>query len=118
MFGSAGTDAASEVSLWRRRRLNLRNWKTRSGPARARRDNTRAEILSSLHQKIRASLRVAERLRLDTDIAAQLRAEAFAREVGPRPSADPKILKTLREALLAGMVVKFLYGEDSDAALR
>jgi predicted DNA-binding transcriptional regulator YafY len=82
------------------------------------RDNTRAEILSSLHQKIRASLRVAERLRLDTDIAAQLRAEAFAREVGPRPSADPKILKTLREALLAGMVVKFLYGEDSDAALR
>ena len=77
----------------------------------AARDDSRAEILSSLHQKIRASLRGAERLRLDTDIDAQLRAEAFARQVGPRPYADPKILKTLREALLAGVMVKFLYGE-------
>jgi predicted DNA-binding transcriptional regulator YafY len=47
-----------------------------------------------------------------------LRAEAFARQVGPRPYADPKILNTLREALLAGVMVKFLYGEGSDAALR
>jgi predicted DNA-binding transcriptional regulator YafY len=82
------------------------------------RDNSRAEILQSLHHKIRASLRGAERLRLDTDIDAQLRAEAFARQVGPRPYADPKTLTTLREALLAGIMVKFLYGEDSDAAPR
>lgn len=85
---------------------------------KAARDNSRAEILSSLHRKILASLRDAERLRLDTDVDAQLRAEAFARQVGPRPYADPKILKTLREALLAGVMVKFLYGESSDAALR
>jgi predicted DNA-binding transcriptional regulator YafY len=84
----------------------------------ADRDDSRAEILSSLHRKIRASLRGAERLRLDTDIDAQLRAEAFARQVGPRPYADPKILRILREALLAGVMVKFLYGEGSDAALR
>src|ERR1700722_20067368 len=84
----------------------------------AARDNNRAEILRSLDQKIRASLRGAERLRLDTDIDAQLRAEAFARQVGPRPYADPKILTALREALLAGTMVKFRYGEDSDAALR
>jgi predicted DNA-binding transcriptional regulator YafY len=84
----------------------------------AARDESRAEILSSLHRKILANLRGAERLRLDTDIDAQLRAEAFARQVGPRPYADPKILKTLREALLAGVTVKFLYGEGSDAALR
>jgi hypothetical protein len=57
-------------------------------------------------------------LRLDTDIDAQRRAEAFARQVGPRAYADPKILKTLTEALLAGVMVKFLYGEGSDAALR
>jgi predicted DNA-binding transcriptional regulator YafY len=81
-------------------------------------DASRAEILSSLHRKILASLRAAERLRLDTDIDAQLRAEAFARQVGPRPYADPKILKTLREALLAGAMVKFLYGEGQGAALR
>jgi predicted DNA-binding transcriptional regulator YafY len=82
------------------------------------RDPSRAEILQSLHQKIRASLRGAERMRLETDIDARLRAEAFARQVGPRPYADPKILATLRNALLAGVMVKFLYGEDSDAALR
>jgi predicted DNA-binding transcriptional regulator YafY len=75
----------------------------------AARDNSRAEILSFLHRKIRASLRGAEHLRLDTDIDAQLRAEAFARQVGPRPYADPKVLKTLREALLAGVMEKFLY---------
>jgi predicted DNA-binding transcriptional regulator YafY len=84
----------------------------------AARDDSRAEILSSLHRKIRASLRGAERLRLDTDIDAQLRAEAFALQVGPRPYADPKILKMLREALLAGVMVKFLYGEGRDAVLR
>jgi len=84
----------------------------------ASRDDGRAEILRSLHRKILASLRGAERLRLDTDIDARLRAEAFARQVGPRPYADPNILATLREALLAGVMVKFLYGEDADAALR
>ena len=57
---------------------------------KAARDNSRAEILSSLHRKILASLRDAERLRLDTDVDAQLRAEAFARQVGPRPYADPE----------------------------
>ena len=81
-------------------------------------DEGRAENLRSLLLKIRASLRSAERRRLDTDIDAQLRAEAFARQVGPRPYADPKVLATLREALLAGTQVKFLYGEASDAAPR
>jgi predicted DNA-binding transcriptional regulator YafY len=84
----------------------------------AARDNCRAEILHSLDQKIRASLREAERRRLDTDIDARLRAEAFARQVGPRPYADPKILTALREALLAGLMVKFRYGEDLDSAPR
>ncbi len=84
----------------------------------AAQDEVRGEILGSLHQKIRCSLRSAERLRLETDIDAQLRAEAFARQVGPRPYADPKVLSTLREALLAGVLVKFLYGEGSDARLQ
>src|ERR1700722_19378503 len=77
----------------------------------ARREESRAEILHSLHQKVRASLREAQRLRLDTDIDAQLRTEAFTRQVGPRPYADPHILTALRDALLAGMTVKFRYGE-------
>jgi predicted DNA-binding transcriptional regulator YafY len=84
----------------------------------AAQDEVRAEILSSLQQKIRCSLRSAERVRLETDIDAQLRAEAFARQVGPRPYADPKVLSTLREALLTGVLVKFRYGEDGDAQPR
>jgi predicted DNA-binding transcriptional regulator YafY len=77
-------------------------------------DEGRAEVLRSLERKILASLRNAERTRLDTDIEARLRAEAFARQVGPRPYADPKTLSTLREALLAQRMVKFRYGEDPD----
>jgi len=84
----------------------------------AARDKKRAENLRSLDQKIRASLREAERLRLDTDIDARLRAEAFARQVGPRPYADPKILTALRDALLAGLMIKFRYGEDQDSSPR
>ncbi|MBO0734601.1 MAG: WYL domain-containing protein [Methylocapsa sp.] len=84
----------------------------------AGRDPARAEILRSLGQKIRASLRHAERRRLDTDIDAQLRAEAFACQVGPRPFADAKVLGALREALLAGVMVKFLYGEGEGGPLR
>lgn len=80
----------------------------------AARDEGRAEILRSLDHKIRASLRSAERMRLDTDVDARLRAESFARQVGPRPYADPKTLRILREALLAGRMVKFRYGKDPD----
>lgn len=84
----------------------------------AARDDSRAQILHSLLQKIRASLRETERFRLDTDIDARLRAEAFARQVGPRPYADPKVLAALREALLAGLMVKFRYGEASEGGVR
>jgi len=58
---------------------------------RAARDDGRAEILRSLHRKIRASLRATERLRLAADIDAQLR---------------------------AGAMVKFRYGEEGDVAPR
>jgi predicted DNA-binding transcriptional regulator YafY len=82
------------------------------------RDRGRAEILHSLRRKILANLRDAERLRLCTDIDARLRAEAMARQVGPRPYADPKILATLRQALLAGLMVRFLYGDEKRSASR
>ena len=41
---------------------------------------------------------------------SSLRREAFACRVGPRPLADPAILRDLRQALLAGRMVKFDYG--------
>jgi predicted DNA-binding transcriptional regulator YafY len=81
-------------------------------------DALRAETLRSLHRKIGAILRQPARLRLGADIEAQLRAEALARQVGPRPYADPNVLATLREALLAGSVVKFHYRSEPDGPAR
>lgn len=86
--------------------------------ARATRDSVRAENFRSLERKIRASLRNAERLRLDPDIDTLLRAEAFVRQVGPHPHVDAKVLNGLREALLAQRMVKFHYGGDDDNAPR
>lgn len=71
----------------------------------------RAKSLRTLRQKIGASLREADRRRLSVDVEAQLRAEAFACAVGPRPLADPAVLASLREALLAGVAIAFDYGD-------
>jgi predicted DNA-binding transcriptional regulator YafY len=73
-------------------------------------NQSRAAILRSLRAKIGAALREADRRRLSVDVEAQLRAEAFACAVGPGPLADPAVLTRLREALLAGCMVKFDYG--------
>ena len=72
---------------------------------------SRAKILRLLGLKIRASLREAARRRLSVDVEAQLRAEALACAVGPRPLADPAALGRLREALLAGLTVRFDCGD-------
>ncbi|VTZ27509.1 conserved hypothetical protein [Methylocella tundrae] len=82
------------------------------------RDLGRAITLRSLDQKIRASLREADRRRLDIDVEDQIRAEAFARQVGPRPLADPAVLKALREALLAGRIIRFRYESNHGDATR
>ena len=76
-------------------------------------NSTRAATLRTLSHKIGASLRDPVRRRLSADIDAQLRAEAFGRQVGPKPISDPKILTLLREALLAGLMVKMCYGGES-----
>ncbi len=73
-------------------------------------NESRAATLRSLGMKIGASLREADRRRLGVDVEAQLRAEAFACQAGPRPLADPAVLARLREALLAGLMVRFDYG--------
>jgi predicted DNA-binding transcriptional regulator YafY len=81
-------------------------------------DADRADILRSLQHKVRASLREAERRRLDTDIEAQLHAEALACQVGPRPLSDASVMTALRQALLAGRMVKFCYGNQDGTGLR
>jgi predicted DNA-binding transcriptional regulator YafY len=82
------------------------------------RDGGRAAVLRSLDHKIHASLRDADRRRLSTDVEALLRAEAFARQVGPRPLVNPHVLSILREALLAQKVVRFSYGDDTSSRPR
>ena len=81
-------------------------------------DMTRAEKLRTLRDKIETSLRDNDRRTLGVDVEAAVRAEAFACQVGPKPMSDPSILSGLREALLAGHVVRFDYGSDEEAPPR
>lgn len=73
------------------------------------RDPFRSNLLRSLSNKVKASLREQDRRRLTTDIDAQVRAETFSRQVGPRPFHDPKVFSLLRRALLSQKVIRCLY---------
>jgi len=79
-------------------------------------DITRAAALRSLGKKIMASLREGERRRLFVDVEGQVRGEAFARQVGPRPLSDPHTLNVIREAILACRMVRFRYGASDEVA--
>ena len=81
-------------------------------------DTARAEKLRTLRDKIETSMRDRDRRMLGVDVAAAVQAEAFACQVGPRPMSDPFILSGLREALLAGRVVRFDYAGDEQTARR
>ena len=72
----------------------------------------RAAHLHSLRDKIGASLRDADRRVLSRNVEDQIRAEAFACQVGPRPMSDPSVLSALRQALLDQRVIRFNYGGD------
>ena len=102
---------AARLSRIRRCALGgrARRARERRPGARSARAGTRGAP-ALLSAKIGASLREADRRRLAVDVEAQLAAEAFACRVGPRRLADPNALRTLREALLAGRMVKFDYG--------
>ncbi len=75
-------------------------------------DPLRASILRSLATKIQSSLRDGDRRRLSTDVDALVRAESFARQVGPRPYADPKTLSLIRQALLCQRFIAFSYSSN------
>ncbi|NDB69914.1 MAG: WYL domain-containing protein [Methylocystaceae bacterium] len=75
-------------------------------------DPLRASILRSLATKIQSSLRDGDRRRLSTDVDALVRAESFARQVGPRPYADPQILSLIRQALLCQRFISFTYASN------
>lgn len=69
----------------------------------------RGALLRTLRARISASLRDSTRRRLAPDMEALCRAEAIARQVGPRAATDPGTLGLLREALVAMTRVRFSY---------
>lgn len=70
---------------------------------------SRATVLGGLGTKVRAALREGGRRRLAPDVEALCRAEAIARQVGPRNAADGRILDLLRQAILSMRRIRFVY---------
>jgi predicted DNA-binding transcriptional regulator YafY len=69
----------------------------------------RVESLAQLDKKIRAAMRHGKRRATETDVEALLRAELIAVQAGPRPTEDPAVLMTLRNALLGMKMLRFVY---------
>ena len=80
-----------------------------------KKDPLRASILRSLASKVNSSLRDGDRRRLSTDVDALVRAESLARQVGPRPYAEPQTLSHIRQALLSQKVITFNYHSDENS---
>lgn len=79
---------------------------------------SRAAALETLERKIKSSMRSTTLNRLAPDQEALLRAEAIAVQAGPRPSADEAMLATIRNAVLAGRGLAFIYSRPGAEARR
>ena len=73
--------------------------------ARREGDLDTAETLDRLLAKVQAMFREDRRRRLAADLEAQLLADGVAFRPGPRERIAPEILSTLREAILAGVMI-------------
>jgi predicted DNA-binding transcriptional regulator YafY len=78
-----------------------------------------AAALRSLERKVLSATRAGARRRLAPDLEALVQAEAIAVQAGPRPFEDEAVLSVIREALLAGRMLRFRYqGGRTPGALR
>ncbi len=73
----------------------------------------RAAQLKSLEAKMLSALRAPARRRIAPDLEALLQAEAIAVQAGPRPFEDETVLGVIREALKAGVALRFRYAGGS-----
>jgi predicted DNA-binding transcriptional regulator YafY len=73
----------------------------------------RAAALRSLEGKMLSALRAPARRRIAPDLEALLQAEAIAVQAGPRPFEDEAVLGVIREALKAGVALRFRYAGGS-----
>ncbi len=72
-----------------------------------------AGALRALEAKMLSALRAPVRRRLAPDLEALLQAEAIAVQAGPRPFEDEVVLGVIREALKAGVALRFSYAGGS-----
>lgn len=68
-----------------------------------------AAALRTLERKVLAATKAGARRRLAPDLEALVQAEAIAVQAGPRPFEDEAVLNVIREALLAGRMLRFRY---------
>ena len=73
----------------------------------------RAGALRALEAKMLSALRAPARRRIAPDLEALLQAEAIAVQAGPRPFEDETVLGVIREALKAGVSLRFRYAGGS-----
>ena len=78
----------------------------------------RAAALEGLERKLKSAMRSTTLNRLAPDLEALVRAETIAVQAGPRPSADETVLAEIRQAILAGRPLGFLYSRPGVEARR
>ncbi|MDQ7812872.1 WYL domain-containing protein [Brevundimonas sp.] len=76
---------------------------------RASGEPSRAAALEALERKLKSAMRSTTLNRLAPDLEALVRAETIAVQAGPRPSADEAMLAEIRQAILAGRPLGFIY---------
>lgn len=85
---------------------------------RATGEPSRAASLEGLERKLKSAVRSTTLNRLAPDLEALVRAETLAVQAGPRASADEVVLAEVRQAVLAGQPLGFIYSRPGAEARR
>ncbi|WP_420479371.1 helix-turn-helix transcriptional regulator [Brevundimonas sp. FT23028] len=85
---------------------------------RATGEPARAEALEGLERKLKSAVRSTTLNRLAPDLEALVRAETLAVQAGPRATADEVVLAEVRQAVLAGQPLGFIYSRPGAEARR
>ncbi|MGD7070224.1 helix-turn-helix transcriptional regulator [Acetobacter sp. AAB5] len=75
----------------------------------------RANLLNSLGEKLKSSLRPSDKHKLAPDIDALTITAGYVTPIGPQPLADPNVLETVRSAIKSGSCLTFVYGKNANS---
>ena len=81
-------------------------------------EGNRAAVLESLELKVRSAMRSTSLNRIAPDLEALVRAETIAVQAGPRAFENEAILAAIRQAVMAGQAVSFVYNRGSKPGQR